>query len=890
MINLKLKNYNWIFILLIVFVYWQISFCTAALKWDLLDVVFPFRYHFSSAASAGHFPLWNPYIQTGVPYYADLQAPTYYPELLVVSSLGGYTIYWMHFLIIVYFIVAFLGLFKLLTYFQYSNWTSSLAAFIYVCSGYFVGHGQHFFLLVGSAWLPWVIWAYLKFIDKRNQRTALIFVLSTFLMLTGGYQALSICLFYLLLLFFLIQSYRLVKESIKELIPFLFWHVGVVLILIILLSPMLLAIFEISPQVIRLAEGVNWDKTASYGLSFKSLISFFSPLSVARSNSFFGSSDASMLNHFLGVCGLFFGLYGLKSKRHGREWLLLAVGLLIGAMSFADLPIRKLLFDYVPFMNLFLQGAYLRVFMILGLVVFISGGMEKWHTEQSFSLKQTLIPFLVLSLAISIIAIRWASFDFTKFFDTWLHPSNWLDGWKQIDFNDLLGFQLILCFLFLCLMLFILARSTKLKHPKLLLTSLVVFELLLASLWNQSETVVDKNIKPSFLHKNIQLTPKGFPIPHLTPIGYNDEQHAFSLPFWRNTSIFQKEISYNAFSSFELNNYSFIDDKAPKLKEWVLQHPLVYLADTVLPFSNWIEAVNDDKLKHSSVFVESSAFKKLMNLKLNADSSDQLKITGFSPNGLCIRTQTKNQQLLILHQSFQPEWKAIIDGKETQIIKVNANYQAVVLPKGLHKIEFSFEKNAIRVLYLVSQFLFWFLLIYLIYLSLNENRKSNWIFKLLFIFPLLFIGFWAVKFYSGKMNMLPINQQILADWSTRSVLKKRVSLPEKITISKKDEFQNLGKWKFNELNNASTLRVQTACKMDTILPTLLVYQIMRNGESVKWEAMKLERQMERTGKFNQLLFMRNLSDVQKEDEVILYYWNFSKATIVLKDTKLEFLN
>ena len=61
MINLKFKASNWIFIPLIVLVYWQIAFCTAALKWDLLDVVFPFRYHFSSAVNAGHFPLWNPY-------------------------------------------------------------------------------------------------------------------------------------------------------------------------------------------------------------------------------------------------------------------------------------------------------------------------------------------------------------------------------------------------------------------------------------------------------------------------------------------------------------------------------------------------------------------------------------------------------------------------------------------------------------------------------------------------------------------------------------------------------------------------------------------------------------------------------------------------------------
>ncbi len=42
MTNLKFKASNWILIPLIVLVYWQIAFCTAALKWDLIDVFFHF--------------------------------------------------------------------------------------------------------------------------------------------------------------------------------------------------------------------------------------------------------------------------------------------------------------------------------------------------------------------------------------------------------------------------------------------------------------------------------------------------------------------------------------------------------------------------------------------------------------------------------------------------------------------------------------------------------------------------------------------------------------------------------------------------------------------------------------------------------------------------------
>jgi hypothetical protein len=77
-----------------------------------------------------------------------------------------------------------------------------------------------------------------------------------------------------------------------------------------------------------------------------------------------------MLHHFVGVIGLFFALFGWNKNRSMQEWILLIFGLLIGAMSFEFLPVRKWMFDHVPFMNLFLQGAYLRIFMVLSLIFF----------------------------------------------------------------------------------------------------------------------------------------------------------------------------------------------------------------------------------------------------------------------------------------------------------------------------------------------------------------------------------------------------------------------------------------------------------------------------------------------------------------------------------------
>jgi len=568
--------------------------------------------------------------------------------------------------------------------------------------------------------------------------------------------------------------------------------------------------------------------------------------------------------------------------------MLIIFGLLIGAMSFSDLPIRKILFDYVPLMNLFLQGPYLRVFMILGLVIFIARGIEKWNLQQAISFKNLLLPITVISSIFLVIALRWASFDFTYFFRDWLNLKDGLTGWNKFNFQQLLGFQLILSTLFLSLLVFILLFSSKFKRPKLLISGLIFLELFLAAQWNQTETYVDSNFKPFYLQKNIALTPTGFPIPHLVPIAYNDEQHAFIQPLWRNTYIFQKEISFNAFSSFELNNYSYLDDEEAKLKDWVLRSSLVYFSSKVLPLSILNSEFTTYDLNENTVFTEEKEFTKLQKLSLSSDKLDKLKITGFSPNAITIKTKTKKQQLLILQQSFQKDWKSRIDGKTTEIIRVNKNYQALILPAGKHTIIFKFEKNNIIILYFLSQFLFWFLLVYLIYLRLNINLQSKWFSKILFAVPIIFISFWAIKLQKGTLNKLTTNQQLLADWSQKAIVKK-VVLPPLVSLTKNEEFYNIGKWKLKDLENASTLRLQTSCKMDTIQPTLFTYQIIRNGEQIKWEAFKIERQLEQKGKFNSVIFMRNLSDLQADDELILDCWNLSKSTIHFNNTTIEFL-
>jgi len=284
---LKKINPYVILLIVVVFGYWQISFFNFALKWDVIDVVFPFRFYFSESIQSGYFPFWNPYQQTGTPFFADLQAPTFYPELLFTSLFTGYGIYTMHILFVLYLALAATGMYQLSFHFNKSREASLIAGVAYALSGYLIGHGQHFFLLVGAAWIPFVIVNYLKLQENRSLIQTLKTAVFIFLMISGAYQALSFTLFYLLILLFV---HFILKESakknysiIKEFLKVNFW---LFLIVVAFSLPLVVATLEILTSVDRLESGITLSQTVGYGQSVKSVLSFLLPFSTLKYGEF----------------------------------------------------------------------------------------------------------------------------------------------------------------------------------------------------------------------------------------------------------------------------------------------------------------------------------------------------------------------------------------------------------------------------------------------------------------------------------------------------------------------------------------------------------------------------------------------------------------------------
>lgn len=98
----------------------------------------------------------------------------------------------------------------------------------------------------------------------------------------------------------------------------------------------------------------------------------------------------------------------------------------------------------------------------------------------------------------------------------------------------------------------------------------------------------------------------------------------------------------------------------------------------------------------------------------------EIKMKSYAPNKLIYDFESNEKQLAVFSEIYYPiGWKAFVDGKEQEILKVNYLLRGLELDKGKHTIEFKFD--------------------------LPTYRKSNTLAAIgsVFIFLLIIFGFWS---------------------------------------------------------------------------------------------------------------------------------------------------
>ncbi len=114
----------------------------------------------------------------------------------------------------------------------------------------------------------------------------------------------------------------------------------------------------------------------------------------------------------------------------------------------------------------------------------------------------------------------------------------------------------------------------------------------------------------------------------------------------------------------------------------------------------------------------------IINEYENFDDNHTISFESIKNGNIKMQVSSDSGGYLVLSESYYPGWKAYVDGVETVVYRTNNILNGIVVPRGIHAVEFNFLPNSwvySFIFSLASLFLFVWLLISRKYL----NSKGN---------------------------------------------------------------------------------------------------------------------------------------------------------------------
>ena len=707
MINF-LKKYPFVLLLLIALVgYYQVAFFQNTLKWDVTDQYYPWRMFVVQCLRNGILPFWNPYEQFGYPMHADPQSGVWYPVVWLMSLFGPYTLYSVQIEFMLHIIGGGIGMLFLLQRFHINPFIAFINSIAYMFCGLFVGNAQHLTFTIAACWLPFVILAFKNMAEHNHWRFALHFALFGYLLVSGGYPAFAIILFYILLTVsvFLFIRNRQSKHWMKR---FLLHSILAVVLLLLCSSGILYSVFQSSDYLAR-AEGLSF-KVASFGpFSPQSLISLMFPLASARDSEFFGT-DISMSSVFIGMLPLAGFLLFIIRPKSRSAWLILAATIIMLLAAFGSYtPVFGWLYNTFPMLDLFRFPSVYRLFFIIGIMLL--SGMALSAPDAFSRLK---LPLATLG---GIAAVTTVFFWIKNTQDWNFKP--WHDAFNNISFTQAIALQGFIQLLFIVMMLLALLIKDRAK----ILMSMIILSAanVIAAAQLNIPVTVTYNLKTSEVAKEVkEKAVADFPVPEVRPVLLNNDSGGWVSPFWRNLNLFKKQPAWDGYNSFQLKNYvNFVDDES--LRQRQIANNWIYFSDTVIAYSEEPIIVAPASL-HNVSYVPAN---KAGYLNIQPTSDKKISVKKFIPGKIIVDAEAKAPSALTLMQQYYHGWKIYDNGKEVKPIITDYLFMTIPLTQGSHQIEYCYENKPIYYTLLLSGVTLFALIGFSLFAFFSKNKLQT---------------------------------------------------------------------------------------------------------------------------------------------------------------------
>jgi hypothetical protein len=341
--------------------FWRVVFLGEILTGgDVLAAAAIFEDYAVKQIAAGHLPLWNPYIFSGMPFFDSMSwsafvYPSYWFKFLV-EKIPGVELPRLFFLFLHYELAA-LGTFFYLRSRKIGHGGAVIAGIAFMLSPHLVGlatigHGGK---ILATAYLPLVLMAAHKLMESADKRWIAI------LGLVGGLQFLArhvqISYYTWLAVLILVIYYLVSRRRAGEPWKALGASAGSVAIggvlSAMLGAVLLLPLMSYSEFSTRAAEagGMGFENAVMWSLHPKELLTFLVPSFFGLANeTYWGTMPFQQVSHYVGyvvLCLAAVGVIRKKDRSVGFLLVLVAVGIFMAFGRHIG-PIYKLIYQLLP--------------------------------------------------------------------------------------------------------------------------------------------------------------------------------------------------------------------------------------------------------------------------------------------------------------------------------------------------------------------------------------------------------------------------------------------------------------------------------------------------------------------------------------------------------------
>jgi len=693
----RLNPYLFLFLILLIG-YFPVSTFFYGVKNDILTGYLPVRFFISESLASGNMPWWNPYVNFGIPQYADMSSSFWSPVTWLIAGTIGYNVYTITIELLLYILIGAWGMYKCGDIFGWSKEVKLIAAISYMCSGYIVGHLQHLNWVSGAGFLPWCLWAYHLMLTAFSWKRILKSVFFFYLLLSASHPGIIISSMYF---FGCYTVYLLILNSKKNRFDFSIWvfSKSILLFLFIFLLigiSLIVSYTEILPFITRGDRAVI-ENPALNATTIQSWISFLFPFAIVKNDAFF-HNDIALRNCYFGVILFTFLISSFNLKR--KETLFFFITGFFFLFLSANNFIQIFCYKYLPLLGYVRLNGEFRIFALFCFIITAASNLQHYLNVKNNSKGIKRILFFLTS--VSFVVIIWSfikliftkeSIVFSSLNTTHLLSASFLKSViDQLSFYDVLVLQGTIQLLLLLLT----KRIIHFNKPNYFLL-IVILDLCTATLLQIPFTGVGTKSSKE-IQTLLNASPKGIPVPALKPIILNDQGSAETTAILGNWSFYNKKPGTNKHSAYPIQF---------KNEEYLFQSHVMHFLEqkSFLFFSS--------NLPDSSTLIRhlSGSANKLI------DSGTRIELLAFNPNNIQAKLIVNQPgDVVLLYQDY-PNWKYTLNGQSVQHETYLKSFSKINISKpGVYTVSYSFSPDKIKIFAIVSFITFILLLISLLLL------------------------------------------------------------------------------------------------------------------------------------------------------------------------------